>query len=81
MLLVSKTARFATSISALYFEYPSVEGAHVWIDVLLQAALEMLPQETGQFKCTWPPTPMYLDLARSHSQRSDPHPHGGRVKL
>ncbi|CAE7537410.1 unnamed protein product [Symbiodinium natans] len=36
---------FATSISALYFEYPSIEGAHLWGDVLLQMALEIFPEE------------------------------------
>ncbi|CAE7747253.1 unnamed protein product [Symbiodinium sp. CCMP2592] len=51
--LLSLIVAFATSISALYFEYPSVEGAHVWIDVLLQAALEMFPQEN------------YLEIAAS----------------
>jgi len=51
--LLSLIVAFATSISALYFEYPSVEGAHVWMDVLLQAALEMFPQEN------------YLEIAAS----------------
>ena len=38
-------SRFATSISALYFEYPSIEGAHLWGDVLLQMALEIFPED------------------------------------
>ncbi|CAE7466462.1 unnamed protein product [Symbiodinium pilosum] len=42
---------FSTSVSALYNEYPSIEGFYVWADVLFQMALEIYPEEN------------YLDIA------------------